>query len=70
MFLPYPSTYLLYRVLEPLGPYIVGTWRDGAKLRLQNSERCGCRAHGVKLLGINFWVLDVKRFSMKPSAGA
>ena len=25
--LPYPSRYLLYRVLEPLGPYRVGTWR-------------------------------------------
>ena len=23
----YPSRYLLYRVLDPLGPYIVGTWR-------------------------------------------
>ena len=26
---PPPPRYLLYRVLEPLGPYIVGTWEVG-----------------------------------------
>ena len=25
-YIPSPPRYLLYRVLEPLGPYIVGTW--------------------------------------------
>ena len=31
---PNPARSLLYRVLEPLGPYIVGTWR------VRNTIRC------------------------------
>ena len=49
--LPKPPRYLLYRVLEALGPYIVGTW--GVRVRVIVEEILGavsgclreCRAH-------------------------
>ena len=31
-----PLRYLLYRVLSPLGPYVVGTWKARAMSQLQN----------------------------------
>ena len=37
-----PARYLLYRVLEPLGPFIVGTWglrANSAILRCLNNYR-------------------------------
>ena len=44
---PLPPRYLLYRVLEPLGPYIVGTWRVRGRLCYRSVLRASVGHHGV-----------------------
>ena len=44
---PINPRYLLYRVLEPLGPYIVGTWRARETHKPLNPKACAISTQSV-----------------------